>query len=92
MWNSNQDPLQNVQDPLKIAFRPKMYFRHFAAKLLPKNSIFEQLKGIENGDEIIMINDSTATHTTDHDFGALFKQKKMTLRYKTKKMENCFRK
>jgi len=43
-------------------------------------SIAERL-GIENGDEIIMINDSTATHTTDHDFGALFKQKKMTLSY-----------
>ena len=42
---------------------------------------YEQFEGIENGDEILMINDSTATHTSDHDFGALFKQKKMTLRY-----------
>lgn len=54
----------------------------FEKIILSKITVFEHEEGIENGDEIIMINDSTATHTTDHDFGALFKQKKMTLRYK----------
>merc|ERR1712131_469193 len=53
--------------------------KFFVVELKP-GSIAER-SGIENGDEILMINDSTATHTSDHDFGALFKQKKMTLSY-----------
>jgi len=53
--------------------------KFFVIELKPGS--IAQRSGIESGDEILMINDSTATHTSDHDFGALFKQKKMTLSY-----------
>jgi hypothetical protein len=70
----------NITDNQTIGCSLIYFMEKFFVVELKPGSIAER-SGIENGDEILMINDSTATHTSDHDFGALFKQKKMTLSY-----------